>query len=92
MEVCLPTPFLIWTIFLKSLLNVLQQCFCFTFCFWIQGRRDLSPLTRMEPTPPALEGDALTTRPPGKPGSLAPRHSQKITRAQLWLGGSSDGV
>ena len=36
--------------FLKSLLNSLQYCFCFTFCFvlfcfWLQGMQDLSSLT-----------------------------------------------
>ena len=44
----------------------------------------------MEPAPLALEGEALTTRPLRKSGSLAPRQSQKIMRAQLWLGGGSD--
>ena len=50
--------------FLKSLLNLLQYCFCFIFCprtMW-----DLNSPPGMEPSPPVLEGEVLTTGPPGK--------------------------
>ena len=56
-----------WTIFLKSLLNLLQYCFC--FMFWFFGPEAcgiLAPRTGIEPTPPALEGKVLATGPPGK--------------------------
>ena len=59
--------FLMWTIFLKSLLNVLQYCFC--FMFWFFGREAcgiLAPRPGTEPAPAALEGEVLTTGPPGK--------------------------
>ena len=59
---------LIWTIFLKSLLNLLQYCFCFMY-FWIFGREAcgiLTPQPGIKPAPPALEGRVLTTGPPGK--------------------------
>ena len=55
-----------WTIFLKSLLNLLQYHFCFTF--WFFGREAcgiLAPRPGIKPAPPALEGEALTTGPPG---------------------------
>ena len=53
--------------FLKSLLNVLQYCFC--FMFWFFGCEVCGILVAwpgLEPTPPALEGKVLTTGPPGK--------------------------
>ena len=53
--------------FLKSLLNLLQYCFC--FMFWFFGHEAcgiLAPWTGIEPAPPALEGEVLTTGPPGK--------------------------
>ena len=58
--------------FLKSLLNLLQYCFCFTFwcLFWLWGMWDLSSLTRIEPAPPAVEGEVLTTGLPGKSPAL----------------------
>ena len=58
--------FLMWTIF-KVLLNLLQYCFC--FMFWFFGHKVCgiwAPRPGMEPAPPALEGEALTTGPPGK--------------------------
>ena len=59
--------FLMWTIFKKSLLNVLQYCFCFMFCFFgHEACGVLAPWPGIEPTPPALEGKVLTTGPPGK--------------------------
>ena len=53
--------------FLKSLLNLLQYCFC--FMFWFSGHEAcgiLAPQPGMEPTPHALEGKVLTTGLPGK--------------------------
>ena len=46
--------------FLKSLLNLLQYCFC--FMFWFLGHKAygfLAPRTGIEPAPPALEGKVL---------------------------------
>ena len=53
--------------FLKSLLNLLQQCFC--FMFWFLGPTAhgiLTPWPWIKPTVPALESEVLTTGPPGK--------------------------
>ena len=58
---------LFYFICLKSLLNLLQYYFC--FMFWFCGREAcgiLAPRPGVEPTPPALEGEVLTTEPPGK--------------------------
>ena len=52
-----------WTIFKKSLLNLLQYCFC--FLFWCFGCGILASRPGVEPAPPALEGEGLTTGPPG---------------------------
>ena len=51
--------------FLKSI-DLLQYCLCSVF--WPFGCRRwiLAPWPGIEPTPPALEGKVLTTRPPGK--------------------------
>ena len=43
-------------IFFKSLLSFLQYCFC--FMFWFFGHK----VCEIEPAPPALEGEVLTTR------------------------------
>ena len=60
---------------LKSLLNLLQYCSCFTFwffgllCFgfWSWGRWDFSSLTRdWTGTSPLLEGEVLTMGLPGR--------------------------
>ena len=51
-----------WGSFLKSLLNLLQYCFYFTF--WFFGHKPcgiLGPQPRIEPVPPALAGEILTT-------------------------------
>ena len=56
--------FLMWTIFLKSLLNLLQYCFCFMFCFF--GREAcgiLAPQPGIEPAPSALEGCSVLPYP-----------------------------
>ena len=53
--------------FLKSLLNLLQYCFC--FMFWFFGREAceiLAPRPGIEPAPSTLEGKVLTTGPPWK--------------------------
>ena len=53
--------------FLKSFLNLLQHCLCF-MC-WLFGPEACGiPATGpgIEPAPPALEGEVLTTGPPGK--------------------------
>ena len=53
--------------FKKSLLNLLQYCFCFIFCFFgLQASGILVPQQGIEPAPPALEGEVLTPGPPGK--------------------------
>ena len=53
--------------FLKSLLNLLQYYFCFMFWFFgLAAHGILTSWLGTEPTHPALEGEALTTRPPGK--------------------------
>ena len=53
--------------FLKSLLNLLQYCFCFTF--WVFDCEECGILALplgIEPTPLALEGEVPTTELPGK--------------------------
>ena len=60
--------FLMWTIFLKSLLNFLQYCFCFMFQFFGQEACGiLAPSPGIEPISPALEDEVLTTGAPGNP-------------------------
>ena len=55
-----------WTIF-KALLNLLQYCFCFIFCFFgHEACGILASQPGFELSPPALEGAVLTTGPPGK--------------------------
>ena len=59
--------FLMWIIFLKSLLNLLQ--YCFHFMFWFFGREACGirvPQPGIEPAPPVWEVEVLTTGPPGK--------------------------
>ena len=59
------------TMSLKSLLNFLQCCFCLMLWFFGQEARSiLAPQPGMEPEPPALEGEVLTTAPPGKSHGL----------------------
>ena len=63
--------------FLKSLLNLLQYCFCFMLCvcvcvfksfffFACKACRILAPRPRIESVATLLEGEVLTTGPPGK--------------------------
>ena len=64
--------------FLKSLLNLLRYCFCFMFWFFgCEACGILAPWQGIEPAPPALEGEVLTTEPAGK--SLA-----RSFRVELW--------
>ena len=51
--------------FKKSLLNLLQYCFCFLF-FDHQAGGILAPQPGIKPAPPALEGKFLTIGPPWK--------------------------
>ena len=54
-------------LFLKSLLNLLQYCFC--FMSWLLGPEAcgiIAHQVRIELTLPALKRKALTTGPPGK--------------------------
>ena len=54
-------------VFQKSLLNLLQYCFSFMFCFfWPRGIWILAHRPGIELTPPALEGEVLTTGPSRK--------------------------
>ena len=56
--------------FLKSLLNMLQYCFCcFLALFWFSGHEAcgiLASWPETEPEPPALEGEVSTTALPGR--------------------------
>ena len=64
--VCSLRFFWMWII-LKSLLNLLQYCFC--LIFWYFGHKShgiLVPQQGIEPTPSALESEVLTTGSPGK--------------------------
>ena len=57
--------------FLKSLLNLLQYCFCFMFWFFGQEACGiLAPWPGIEPLPPALEGKVLTMNRQGSPYGL----------------------
>ena len=51
----------------RSLLSLLPCCFSFTFwSFDHEAYGILAPQLWIKPTSPALEGDVLTTGPPGK--------------------------
>ena len=53
-----------WT---KSLFNLWQYCFCFTFWFFgLKSYGILGPWSEIQPAPLALESEILTTGPPGK--------------------------
>ena len=54
------------TIFYKSLLTLLQYCFCFMLWFFLARRPVGSAFLDQEPTSAALEDTVLTTSPPGK--------------------------
>ena len=56
--------------FLKSLLNLLQYCFCFMFHFFgLETCGILAPQPGIKPIPPALEGEVLSPGLPGSPPS-----------------------
>ena len=60
--------FLIWTIF-KVFMELLQYCLCFLHFGLVFGHkacRILAPKLGIEPEPPALEGEVLTSGLPGK--------------------------
>ena len=62
--------------FFKSLLNLLQYCFYFMFCFLSTGGIwNFSSSTRDRTCTPALEGKVLTT---GLPGKLPPTPPQLL--------------
>ena len=68
--------FLMWTI-LKSSLNLLQRGFCFmVWCLGHMVCRILVPRPGIKPTPPALEGEVLTTR----------RHQESPCLSSSWVG------
>ena len=59
--------FLIVDPVLKSLLNLLQYCFCFMFWFFdLLACGVLAPPPGIKPAPPAVEGEVLIPRLPGK--------------------------
>ena len=72
LSTCKPSPdtfFFFWCgqYFLKSLLNMLQYCFFSMFWFFGHEAHGILALRPgIEPAPPALEGEVLTTRLPGK--------------------------
>ena len=55
--------------FLKFLLNLLQYCFCFMFCFVFGHKAGgiSAPQSGIKPASQALEGEVSTAGPPGKP-------------------------
>ena len=62
-------------LFLKSLLNLLPYCFHF-FLLWFFGPKAcgvLAPWPGIEPAHPKLEGEILTTGPPGKSSHVSLR-------------------
>ena len=85
---CSSLLFFIWCgPFLKSLLDLLQDCFC--FMFWFFGREAcgiLAPKPGIEPSLPTLEGKVSTTGPKGK--SLQPLDHQgsHSSLREVWCG------
>ena len=76
--------------FLKSLLTLLQCCFCFTFCIFFGGEACGIPAPRpgAKPTPPALEGEVSPTGPTGKflPAYFWALNRWKIPGVLSWWG------
>ena len=58
--------FLVWAIFKVFIEFVTILLLFYVLGFWPRGMWDLSFPTRDGTAPPALEGDVLTTGPPGK--------------------------
>ena len=73
--------------FLKSLLNLLHYCFCFiVLAFLATGMWDLSSRLGIKPARPALEGEVLTTGPPGKKLNPNPlENNRKCTKLQAMI-------
>ena len=78
--------------FLKSLLNMLQYCFSLTFFFFcLKAHVILGPQPETELTPPALEGDVLTDRWPGK-SQTSKCFGFRCRLVMLWFLFSLDGL
>ena len=56
-----------WTIFEVSIEFVTVSLVFYVLFFWTQGMQDLGSPTRDLTVPSALEGEILTTGPPGSP-------------------------
>ena len=70
--------------FLKSLLNLLQYCFCFIFRFFgPETCGILAPQPGIKPVPPSLEGKVLTTGLPGKCPYLYFKPIQKLRVVEM---------
>ena len=70
--------FLTWTLFFLSLYWICYNIASFLgLVFWPQGTWDLSSLTKDGTTPSVVEGEILTTGPPGKSQGLT--HSSRNT-------------
>ena len=52
--------------FVNSIVSVSRQFVCLFFGFLATSHGILAPKPRVETAPPVLEGQVLTTRPPGK--------------------------
>ena len=57
---------LMWTIFKVFIEFVTVLLLFYVLVFWPQGMWLLGPRPGIEPAPPALEGEVLTTGPPEK--------------------------
>ena len=71
--------------FLKSLLNLLQYCFC--FMSWFYGPRYvgiLAPPPGIESSPPTLEGKVLTTGLQGKSILMLPPNDAFFLKKIYW--------
>ena len=71
-------------LFKKSLLNLLQYCFCFTF--WFFGHKACGILASWpgsEPSPPALQGKILTTGLPRKSPNPWALKSRELSLAYM---------
>ena len=72
-----------WTISLKSLVNLLQNCFCFLFSFFSwEACGILASLPGIKPIPPALEGEVSTTGLSGRSCTIS-EHDQGFSLVPL---------
>ena len=55
-----------WTILKVFIESVTRLLLFYVLAFWPRGRWDLNSLPGIKPSPPTLEGELLTTGPPGK--------------------------